>query len=359
MISIQIRQLTKKFAATAALSGINLDIEAGELFSVLGPSGCGKTTLLRNLAGFQVPDAGQILFDGEDVTRLAPHKRGIGMVFQSYALWPHLTVAENVAFGLVERRVPRGEIERRVAEALASVRMEPFAERRPGPLSGGQQQRVALARALVVRPRCLLLDEPLSNLDAPLRLELRTEIRRVCKEFKLTTLYVTHDQKEALAVSDRLGVMEGGRVLQVGTPREVYQRPASRAVADFLGEADFIPAKIVSSGAGQVAVDSALGPFEGVPGRGAAGLAAGANAVLMIRPESWTLGREASAGCNRVRGRIGAAVYLGAALQYDFVAAGGRVLKISELNPRSAGIANDGGELVASVEPENVVVLAE
>jgi iron(III) transport system ATP-binding protein len=194
MTPIKIRQLTKRFGAVTALCGIDLAIEPGELFFLLGPSGCGKTTLLRSLAGFCRPEEGRIFFDDEDVTGLPPHKRNTGMVFQNYALWPHLTVAENVAFGLEERKMPRDEIGRRVGEALASMHMETLAGRRPAELSGGQQQRVALARALVIRPRCLLLDEPLSNLDARLRLELRAEIRRVCKEFALTTVYVTHDQ---------------------------------------------------------------------------------------------------------------------------------------------------------------------
>src|ERR1700722_16371175 len=227
MISIRIQHLTKRFGAVTALHGLDLEIGPGELFFLLGPSGCGKPTLLRCLAGFYIPEEGRILFGDEDVTRLAPHKRNTGMMFQSYALWPHMTVAENVAFGLEERKVPKPEIKKRVGDALDSVRMGAYAERRPNQLSGGQQQRVALARALVIRPRCLLLDEPLSNLDARLRLEMRTEIRRICKEFKLTTVYVTHDQKEALSVSDRMAVMDGGRILQVGTPPEIY-RPAPR-----------------------------------------------------------------------------------------------------------------------------------
>src|SRR5450432_1625942 len=207
MISIQVKQLTKQFGSVVALHGLDLTINPGELFFLLGPSGCGKTTLLRCLAGFYIPEKGQILFGDEDVTRLAPHKRNTGMMFQSYALWPHLTVAENVAFGLEERRVARPETTKRVGDALASVRMEKYADRKPNQLSGGQQQRVALARALVIKPRCLLLDEPLSNLDARLRLEMRAEIRRACKENGLTAIYVTHDQKEALSIADRVAVM--------------------------------------------------------------------------------------------------------------------------------------------------------
>jgi iron(III) transport system ATP-binding protein len=357
MIPIKIRQLTKRFGAVTALHGVDLTIEPGELFFLLGPSGCGKTTLLRSLAGLCRPEEGEIFFGDEDVTQLAPHKRNTGMVFQNYALWPHLTVAENVAFGLEERNVPRAEIRRRVAGALTSVRMEALAGRKPSELSGGQQQRVALARALVIRPRCLLLDEPLSNLDAQLRLELRGEIRRMCKEFALTTIYVTHDQKEALSVSDRIAVMESGRVLQVGTPREIYRRPATRTVANFIGEADFISGKVISADAVRATVETAIGRFDGVPGEAVAKLAAGARVTLSIRPECWRLGGETSGATNRVRGRIGAAVYLGEVAQYDFVT-GGTTLKIIELNPRPAGAAA-GGERVASVAPEDVVVLAE
>ena len=228
MISIRVKNLTKRFGAVTALQNLDLEVEPGELFFLLGPSGCGKTTLLRCMAGFYIPEEGSIFFGDEDVTRLAPHKRNAGMMFQSYALWPHMSVAENVAFGLEERRLPGPEIKRKVGEALESVHMGSYAARKPNQLSGGQQQRVALARALVIRPRCLLLDEPLSNLDAKLRLEMRMEIRRVCKEFHLTTVYVTHDQKEALSVSDRMAILEAGRILQVGTPRDVYRRPASR-----------------------------------------------------------------------------------------------------------------------------------
>src|SRR5512141_1811820 len=212
MISIRIQQLTKRFGTVTALDRVDLTINPGELFFLLGPSGCGKTTLLRTLAGFYEPDAGSIWFGDDDVTRLAPHKRNTGMMFQSYALWPHMTVAQNVAFGLQERKVPASEIKQRVGEALESVKMSAYAERSPNQLSGGQQQRVALARALVVRPRCLLLDEPLSNLDAQLRLEMRGEIRRVCKDAGLTAIYVTHDHKEALSVADRLAVMFAGRI---------------------------------------------------------------------------------------------------------------------------------------------------
>ena len=356
MISIRIQKLTKHFGPVTALHDLDLTIEPGELFFLLGPSGCGKTTLLRSLAGFYIPEEGAIFFGEDDVTRVAPHKRNTGMMFQSYALWPHMTVAENVAFGLEERKVGRDEIKRRVGEALESVRMGAYAERKPNQLSGGQQQRVALARALVIRPRCLLLDEPLSNLDAKLRLEMRTEIRRVCKEFKLTTVYVTHDQKEALSISDRMAILDGGRIRQVGTPREVYRRPGCKLVANFIGETDFLEGKVLSAERGGVVVETAVGRFDGVLGDSTRVPATGARVTLSVRPECWTLSREAPAR-NGVKGRIGECIYLGETAQYDF-RVGEQALKIIELNPRFLD-QSGRGELFASAAPEDVVVLTE
>jgi iron(III) transport system ATP-binding protein len=356
MISIRIQQLTKRFGSAVALRNIDLEILPGELFFLLGPSGCGKTTLLRTLAGFYLPDDGKVWFGDQDVTQLAPHKRNTGMMFQSYALWPHLTAAQNVAFGLEERKIAKPEIKRRVQEALESVKMQAFADRKPAQLSGGQQQRIALARALVIRPTCLLLDEPLSNLDAKLRLEMRAEIRRVCKEFKLTTVYVTHDQKEALSISDRMAVLEAGQILQVGTPREIYSRPVRRSVAHFIGETDFIPGTVVSAGGGQAAVDTALGRFEGVLGSPSAHPAPGAAVTLSIRPECWKLSRERGL-LNAIPGRIGECLYLGELAQYEFLS-GETALKIFEMNPRFVESASRG-ELFATAEPADVVVLTE
>ena len=355
MISIQVKQLTKQFGQTVALHGLDLTINPGELFFLLGPSGCGKTTLLRSIAGFYIPEKGQILFGDEDVTNLAPHKRNTGMMFQSYALWPHMSVAENVAFGLEERKVATAEIKQRVAEALASVRMEQYAERKPNQLSGGQQQRVALARALVIRPRCLLLDEPLSNLDARLRLEMRTEIRRVCKEFKLTTVYVTHDQKEALSIADRMAILESGHILQVGTPREVYKRPTRKTVANFIGETDFLPGKVRGIQDGQVTVETNVGTFDGVCGDPTQVPAVGSAVTVSIRPECWELHRNAEPR-NVIKGRIGDSIYLGEVAQYEFVTEDGTRLKIFERNPRFVDGA-DRGELYATVAPEDVVIL--
>lgn len=359
MISIRVQNLTKRFGQTVALRDLSLTIERGELFFLLGPSGCGKTTLLRTLAGFYIPDEGQVWFGDEEVSRLAPHKRNTGMMFQSYALWPHMTVAENVAFGLEERRVPRPEIKTRVAEALASVRMDTYAERRPNQLSGGQQQRVALARALVVRPRCLLLDEPLSNLDAKLRLEMRSEIRRVCKEYHLTTVYVTHDQKEALSISDRMAILEAGQVLQVGSPRDVYRRPHCKTVANFIGETDFIAGTVQSIERDRVRVDTPLGRFEGVLGNPEKKPALQAKVTLSLRPEVWKLSTERRE-LNCVQGRIGEATYLGEVAQYDFVPSGatGTSLNILEMNPKFLGSSAER-ELYASADAEDVVVLLD
>jgi iron(III) transport system ATP-binding protein len=354
MISIQIKQLTKRFGTVVALQNLDLQINPGELFFLLGPSGCGKTTLLRCLAGFCTPDEGRILFGDDDVTHLAPHRRNAGMVFQGYALWPHLTVAQNVAFGLEERQVPVEEIRRRTREALESVHMGEYLDRRPNQLSGGQQQRVALARALVVRPRCLLLDEPLSNLDARLRLEMRGEVRRVCKEFQLTTIYVTHDQKEALSIADRMAVLDDGRILQVGTPREVYRRPVRRKVAAFIGEAGVLEGKILSAGGGRAEVETALGKIDGVLGDPTLPPRAGDEVTVSIRPECWVIGREKKER-NSVEGSIGGAVFLGEMAQYDFVCAG-VTLKIVELNPRFVG-QPAVGVLHASVDPDDAVVL--
>jgi iron(III) transport system ATP-binding protein len=261
-----------------------------------------------------------------------------------------------VAFGLEERKVARPEITQRVDDALASVRMESYADRKPNQLSGGQQQRVALARALVIRPRCLLLDEPLSNLDAKLRLEMRTEIRRVCKEFKLTTVYVTHDQKEALSIADRMAILDSGHILQVGTPREVYKRPNCKTVANFIGETDFLPGKVLAITGHEVKVETAIGIFDGIEGDPGKSLGVGSAVTVSIRPECWELHQRPESH-NAVKGRIGESIYLGEVAQYAFVTGNGTQLKIFERNPRFVDGATRG-ELYATVDPEDVVVLA-
>jgi ABC-type Fe3+/spermidine/putrescine transport system ATPase subunit len=241
MAYLRVDGAIKRYGATAALNGVSFAVEKGEFFTLLGPSGCGKTTLLRAIAGFSQLSEGRVDLDGIDLLGVPPHKRDIGMVFQDYAIFPHLTVAENVAFGLKARKVPAGAIRERVAEALATVRLTALAERLPAALSGGQQQRIGIARAMVVKPRLLLMDEPLSNLDAKLRLDLRDEIRAIQRTIGIAAIYVTHDQEEALAISDRICVMDGGRVEQIGTPQQIYGRPLTRFVAGFVGTMNLLP----------------------------------------------------------------------------------------------------------------------
>ena len=245
MPSLRLVNLTKRFGQTVAVRDLSLTIEDGEIMTLLGPSGCGKTTTLRCIAGFVIPDAGEIYLGDAQVTALPPERRGIGFVFQNYALWPHMTVYQNLAFGLELRRVSRDEINRRIREALALVRLSGFEDRYPRQLSGGQQQRVALARALVIQPGVLLLDEPLSNLDAQLREEMRFEIRELQKKLGITSVYVTHDQAEALVLSDRIAVLHEGQVMQVGTPQEIYTRPSNRFVAGFIGLTSFIEDTVI------------------------------------------------------------------------------------------------------------------
>lgn len=248
MAQVQLAELIKRFGEQIAVDRLTLTIESGEFFSLLGPSGCGKTTTLRMIAGLERPDSGRVLFDGRHVTDLPAYRRDIGMVFQNYALFPHLTVAGNVAYGLAGRGLSRAERARRVEAALERVALPGYGPRRVTELSGGQQQRVAVARAIVIEPAVLLLDEPLSNLDAKLRLDTRAELRRLQRELRITTIYVTHDQEEALALSDRIALLAGGRLQQVGSPTELYDRPANAFVAAFLGGANVVEVEVVAAG---------------------------------------------------------------------------------------------------------------
>ncbi len=334
MVHISIQNLTKRFGSQTILNQVNLEIAKGELFFLLGPSGCGKTTLLRHIAGFYQPNEGAILFDGEDVTRVPVHRRGTGMMFQSYALWPHLNVAQNVAFGLEERKRPEKEIEHRVAEALSLVKLDGLGSRRISQLSGGQQQRVALARALVIRPRCLLLDEPLSNLDTQLRLEMRSEIRRLCKEFGLTAIYVTHDREEALSMADRIGVMQSGQLAQTGTPEELYRNPATPLVASLLGETNLLKGTIQAATDWQdyYEVETASGRLRGRVQNPDWQPQPGLPVQLSIRPEALTFGHVLDSP-NRLPGRIIDTTYLGASVQYELQLQDGPVLKVHELHP--------------------------
>ncbi len=357
-VRVEIESVEKRFGAVRAVDGVDLRIEPGELFFLLGPSGCGKTTLLRCIAGFYTPDRGAIRIGTEDVTRAPPHARDTGMVFQSYALWPHMTVRENVAFGLQQRRIDRAQIARRVDEALAMVRMADYADRRPNQLSGGQQQRVALARALVIHPKCLLLDEPLSNLDAKLRLEMRGEIRRICKTAGLTAIYVTHDQKEALSIADRITVMDAGRVRQCGAPRDVYLRPVDRFVAHFIGEANFVEAVAESDANGRARFRTPFGRVEVL----ASGPAPGAPAVLCIRPESVRLAPPPAGAPNVFDAVLHDTVYLGEMAQHRLdlpVPGGGAAVsfKVFELPPGIVARDDRREAVRAWFDPADVTVL--
>ncbi|HEY7520274.1 MAG TPA: ABC transporter ATP-binding protein [Methylomirabilota bacterium] len=324
---IALKEVTKRFATTLAVDRVSLDIGDGELFTLLGPSGCGTTTLLRLLAGFYPVDGGQIHFGRRRIDGLPPYERNIGMVFQNYALWPHMTVRGNVTYGLRLRKLSAAEIERRLAAGLAKVNLTGLEERYPGQLSGGQQQRVALARALVLNPDILLLDEPLSNLDAKIRVQVRSEIRTLQRDLGITTVYVTHDQEEALSLSDRVAVMRDGRVQQVATPKTLYEQPANRFVADFVGTNNFIAGICKEHAGDDAVVETALGPLRA---RRTAGIPAGERCVLAVRPENLSL---TGAGGNVVEGRVRLSAYLGNTLRYEVETAPGLLLQVDVRDP--------------------------
>lgn len=313
-VPVTIDHVTQHFGSVMALKSVCVQIQPGELFFLLGPSGCGKTTLLRCIAGFITPEAGTIKIGEQDITHVPPHKRNTGMVFQQYALWPHLTLAENIAFGLEMRKLPKSEIQQRVREALALVHLEDRATAKPNQLSGGQQQRVALARALVIKPKCLLLDEPLSNLDASLRLEMRAEIRRICKQTGLTAIYVTHDQKEALSIADRMAIMRDGIIEQIGTPEDIYRRPINRFVAGFIGEANFVPGVVCNITDATITVETICGVFVALNSGHSCTL--NEKVELCIRPENIRFDKPISNLPNRLHGHFLESTYLGEVSQH-------------------------------------------
>jgi spermidine/putrescine transport system ATP-binding protein len=328
---IRLEDVTKSFGAFVAVEKANFDIGQGEFFSMLGPSGCGKTTTLRMIAGFEQPTSGRILLEGHDVSRTPPYKRDVNTVFQNYALFPHMSVFDNIAFGMRSRRVGRDEITRRVHEMLEVVRLPEFADRKPSQLSGGQQQRIALARALVNRPKALLLDEPLGALDLKLRQSMQLELKRIQRELGITFVFVTHDQEEALTMSDRIAVMTQGRTDQIGTPTEIYHHPSTVFVAGFIGTANLLPVKVRAVASDVITVDSTTGSQFTVPVRGET-FGTGQDATFMVRPERLHISANGAAGVSAV---LSGMVFQGPVL-------------------RCQARTDDGAELVAHVGTDEI-----
>jgi iron(III) transport system ATP-binding protein len=359
MTQVRLHEISKVYgsgsSATPAVRNVSLVIESGELFFLLGPSGCGKTTLLRIIAGLLEPTSGRLFFGERDVTDLGVDRREAAMVFQSYALWPHMTVAQNVAFGPKMRGLGAQARKVRVSENLARVQMDAYASRKPNQLSGGQQQRVALARALAAGSQCLLLDEPLSNLDARLRLHMRVELRRLVKQTGATAIYVTHDQAEALSMADRVAVMAEGQVVQVGTPQEVYDRPRTRFVADFLGEANFLPGTLSEMGQ-TCRVQTDLGTLVTAPPP-TPNMPVGTPVTCCVRPEHVTI---AAAGPRApgLPATVTDITYLGSVRQFHCRLGGGQTWRASCLSGEAPAVGA-GAAVTLSMTPQNVIVLAE
>ncbi|HEY8482734.1 MAG TPA: ABC transporter ATP-binding protein [Spirillospora sp.] len=358
---LRLNGVTRRFGRTTALDGFDLRIEGGEFIALLGPSGCGKSTALNCLAGLLPLSEGEIWLDEERIDTLPPERRGFGMVFQNYALFPHLSVRKNVAFGLSVRRVPKAETARRVDEALRMVELTEHADKLPGQLSGGQQQRVAIARAIVLRPRLVLMDEPLSNLDAKLRVQMRTEIRRIHQDLGLTTVYVTHDQEEALALADRVVVLRSGTIEQVGTPEEVYTHPASAYIAGFMGYRNLLELPVLAGGDGGGGEGGGarvtLGDEGGLMLTGRARQpVTGARAVAAVRPEDFRVAGppDAATGENTVTVRVEVSEFHGREVAAEGVTDDGRVIHF-----RSPGRVAAGERVALTVPPERVLVFGE
>ncbi|MGH7844952.1 MAG: ABC transporter ATP-binding protein [Candidatus Binatia bacterium] len=362
MVGVKFDGVTKVLGQVKAVDRLTLVIEPGELFFLLGPSGCGKTTALRLVAGFYIPDEGRILFDERDQSRVPPHKRNTGMVFQNYALWPHMDVWNNVAYGLKMRHVSESEKQGRVARALETVQMQSYANRLPNQLSGGQQQRVALARALVVEPDVILLDEPLSNLDAKLRLEMRAQIKEIHRKIKRTMIYVTHDQAEALSMADRIAVIRRGRIVQVGTPRQLYARPESAFVAEFIGGTNLLPGTCEEVG-DVVTVKTQAGTLNAVNGGKRTGR--GDRVVCSVRPEAVRVRAAGesrditeSARTNQLVGEVQSIMYLGYSEEYSLRLGDGVLVRAIEHNPTTRE-AQVGDQVVLQVDARDVIVLPQ
>ena len=354
---LKLEGVGKRYGETWAVRDVSLSVRPGEFYTLLGPSGCGKTTLLRMVAGFVTPDTGRILVDGEVVDAVPPWKRNLGMVFQHYALWPHMTVFENVAFGLRQRGLSGEALSRKVEVALTQMGLQGFEGRRPSQLAGGQQQRVALARALVVQPRLLLLDEPLSNLDAVLRAQMRVELERLHRDIGITTIYVTHDQAEALALSTRIAVLSGGRLIQEGRPEDIYWRPRNRFVAEFVGAANLVPVRVTEVRDLGVLVETGGGSRLPVASGGHA-WTVGVRGLLCLRPEALQL-EEAERAAGGIRGTVVAHSFEGPRQFYDVAIVGG-LLRVEMITSALRGRTfNAGDNVKVEVSPETSVLLPE
>jgi putative spermidine/putrescine transport system ATP-binding protein len=348
MAFLDINHASKAFADAPAVHDFDLHIEKGELVSFLGPSGCGKTTTLRMVAGFEVPTEGTIVLNGKDITNMAPSQRNVGMVFQAYALFPNMTVGDNVGFGLKIAKKPKEEIAARVKEMLGLIKMPDLGDRYPYQLSGGQQQRVALARALAIAPQVLLLDEPLSALDAKIRVELRYEIRRIQQETKITTIYVTHDQEEALTLSDRVVVMSAGKMEQVGPPFDIYNYPKTPFVASFVGTLNQLRCKVVDAGKGMLSLGNQ--PFKTT-----SPVKAGATeALVMLRPEELHMGKRE--GDNTLTGKVESVAFLGSVVRIH-LRLGESVVTLDALNERKLVLPKVGEDLTVSFQPHGCWVM--
>ena len=349
MVEIELRNLTKLFGEVVAADHVNLTIEDGEFFTLLGPSGCGKTTTMRLIAGLEFPTEGQVLFDGQDVTGLPSFERNTGMVFQNYALWPHLKVFENVAYGLNVRKIPKDQVRERVLDALDQVELEGLEDRFPTQLSGGQQQRVALARVLVINPAVLLLDEPLSNLDAKLRVQMREEIKALQRRLKITTVYVTHDQEEAMCVSDRIAIQNHGRVRQIGSPTEIYNVPQDVFIATFMGRGTLLEGEVTSTEGG---VHMSIGniTLQGLDSTGR--IKQGDTAACVIRPENYSI-EEPAEPSNVLEGEVEWTSFIGPYTEIRLDVDGNKVL----VDVPPGAVAPVGGRLKVYIPYKNTIML--
>ena len=338
--NVLIKDAVKIYGDFTALNGVSLDIKEGEFFTLLGPSGCGKTTLLRMIAGFNSIEGGEFYFGDKLINNVPAHKRDIGMVFQNYAIFPHLTVEENVAYGLKARKVPKAEIEKRVKESLELVQIAHLAKRKPNELSGGQQQRVALARAFVIEPSVLLMDEPLSNLDAKLRVQMRSVIKKLQRRLGITTIYVTHDQEEALAISDRIAVMKDGHIMQVGTPNEIYAKPQNPFVAGFIGVSNFLDCDVDASGMTDIKGELKIK----VPMK----TAYTGPAKLSARPEQLFFSAEG------MPGEVLFSTFLGDFIEYEVRLDNGQELIVNEYTKDTTTVHNDGEKVYISFDPDRI-----